>query len=127
MRKYLAIDFGLKRVGLALNREWLAEPYKVVERNRALSEIGQVIKEENIEVLLVGVADGPIAEEAKHFAKELHEVYTLPIEEVDETLSTKESDQKVRSSGMSQSDRRLPRDHYAAATFLQEFLDVHGE
>lgn len=61
MEKILAIDLGTKKIGLALGYAEIAEPYKVLEisggqKNEliAIKQIVEVIKKENINVVLVG-------------------------------------------------------------------------
>ncbi len=127
MKTYLSIDFGLKRVGLAINRLWLAEPIKTVDVSVAIKEIAKLLHDEQIDEILLGISDGEIAKQARAFSQELRKNIKTPITEVDETLSTKEADAYVLQSGMSQSKRRGARDHFAAAVFLQDYIDSHKE
>ena len=124
MKTYLSIDFGLKRIGLAINRLWLAEPIKTVDISVAINAITKLLQDEQIDEILIGISDGEIAKAARAFAQDLRKNTSIPITEVDETLSTKEADAFVLQSGMSQSKRRGARDHFAAAVFLQEYIDL---
>ncbi|MBI5151645.1 MAG: Holliday junction resolvase RuvX [Candidatus Pacebacteria bacterium] len=126
--KYLAIDYGTKRVGVAVSRAWLAEPLAVFPRDRAIEKITSYIHEERPHAVLIGIADGPIAEEARLFAQELQKkIGDIKIIEADETLSSVETHTKLATSGMSRSKRQGDIDHYAAAAFLQDYLDMHKE
>ena len=69
--KLLAIDYGTKRVGVALNHEWLAEPFAVYERSTALDEVVKVVRSEFIEAVVIGISEGKMAENARRFAKEV--------------------------------------------------------
>lgn len=127
MKTYLAVDFGLKRVGLAISRLWLSEPLAVIDTSKAAKEVGRIVEEERVDEVLVGLPDGAIAEHALAFSEKLKKELRVPVKTVDETLSTKESDALVQRSGMPRSKRQLPKDHYAAAVFLQDYLDTHKE
>lgn len=126
--KYFAIDYGTKRVGVAVSRAWLAEPLAVFPRDIAVEKIAAYIDEERPDVVLIGIADGPMADEARLFAQELQKKRPgLKIIEADETLSSVETHTKLATSGMPRSKRQGNIDHYAAAAFLQDYLDMHKE
>lgn len=128
MKKYLAIDYGTKRIGVAISRMWLAEPLTILPTDSAVHRLVAIINDERPDALVIGIADGPMAEAAKVFAMEVSKATNgLPIVEVDETLSSVETHAKVAKSGMSRSRRQQDIDHYAAATFLQDFLDTQKE
>jgi len=126
MKQYLAIDYGTERIGVALNREWLAEPAAIFPTKTAIPQIVSLVQKEKIEVILIGIADGKMAEEARKLAIELKKLLPkVKFEEVDETLSSVETHKKLLHSGMPMKRRREPIDHFAAAAILQEYLDVH--
>lgn len=126
--KYLAIDYGTKRVGVAISRLFLAEPLKVLPRDRAVQQLAEIIREEKPNALMLGIADGPMVEQGRAFVQELLKVIgPLQIIEVDETLSSVETHEKLAKSSMSRSKRQGDIDHYAAAAFLQDYLDTHKE
>jgi len=127
MQKYLAIDYGTKRVGLAINHEWLAEPLKIVPQEKALEEIISLVEQEKINTILIGIADGSVAELSRSFGKTLRErlKQTIQIIEVDETLSSVETHERLVHSSMPRKRRQENIDHYAAAAILQEYIDTH--
>jgi len=126
--KYLAIDYGTKRIGVAVNRLWLAEPIVVFDRSVALQKIAQLIGVEKPDALVLGIADGPMVAEGRTFVKELlKHVGSMRVIEADETLSSVETQKKMIQSGMKRSKRQGPIDHYAAAAILQEYMDTHKE
>ena len=127
--KYLAIDYGTVRVGVAISRLFLAEPIVVLDRATAVEKLITLIHEEQPDALVLGIADGPMVEEGRAFVKELNSKLKKPLQiiEVDETLSSVETQQKMRQSGMPKMKRRGSMDHYAAAAFLQYFIDTQKE
>lgn len=126
MKKILAIDFGTKRIGLAVNRRSLAEPLEILENDELVFEkIKKILEQETIELILVGLSENKMAQKTKDFAQELQKITSLPLEFADETLSSKSIHQKLAASAMKLKRRQGPIDHYAAAEFLQEWIDTN--
>ncbi len=126
MKKVLAIDFGTSRIGLAVSRFDLAEPLKIVKNNeQTIGQIRNIVEQEKIELSLVGLSENKMAQRTKDFAKKLVAEITIPLEFVDETLSSKNVHQKLADSPMKLKKKQGPIDHYAAAEFLQEWLDIN--
>ena len=123
--KLLAIDYGTKRIGVALNHEWLAEPFAVFERSTALTEVVQLVQVESIEAVVIGIAEGKMAEDARRFAHEVCAHTGAKYIEVDETLTSRETHEKLAHGVMPKNKRQKPIDHYAAAAILQDYLDMH--
>jgi len=129
--RYLAIDFGTVRVGLAMGLLGFAEPLKVVANNeRLFPELLHVIQNEHPDTIVVGLSENEMAEHSRVFAESLqsylrHELSSVPhFVFADETLSSVEVQRKLLESGH-RDLRNGPIDHYAAAEFLQEYLDLH--
>src|SRR5260221_5199076 len=123
----LAIDFGTQRIGLAISRGTLAEPLKIIENPthavddpRVVAEIKKVVDDEHVTQLVVGLSENTMAEKTRQFAQELQAQIKLPLEFVDETLSSHAVHEKLQFAGRAK--RGQPIDHYAAAEFLQEWL-----
>jgi putative holliday junction resolvase len=135
----LGIDFGERRIGLALSDEQgrYALPWGVVERPSdriALARIAEIARREGVGRLVVGeprsVADGsrgPAAERARRFGERLAAKTGLPLTLVDEALTTVEAAERLRAAGFD--PRRDPArlDAVAAQILLQEVLDRKGE
>ena len=122
--KTLAIDFGTKRIGLAISVATLADPYKIIpNNNESIAEIKKICDLENIKQILLGISENIMAEKTKVFASELEKQIKLPIIFFDETLSSKTVHDKLAHSHMKMKKRQKPIDHYAASEFLQEWLD----
>lgn len=123
--KFLAIDYGTKRVGVAVSHEWLAEPLAVFDRATALEKITALIRTEQIETIVLGIADGKMADDARKFGESLKRAFPkLIVVEEDETLTSVETHAKLATSSMPRGKRQGPIDHYAAAAILQNYLDL---
>jgi putative Holliday junction resolvase len=133
----LAIDFGEKRIGLAISdpEGTVAVPLDTLVRKSdrtAAQQIAEIARREGIASLVLGEplrADGtkgPAAERVHLFARHLREATGLPVELVEETLSSVEAARRLREAGVSarrvrQDPGRL--DAIAAQLLLQEHLD----
>ena len=130
----LGIDFGTKRIGLAISdpEGRTAVPLTTLERrdNRsALREIAAIARREEVERLVVGEpvgldgSRGEAAERARRFGERLAELTGLPVEMVNESLTSVEAAERLRAAGVD--PRRNPGrlDAVAAQILLQEVLD----
>ena len=129
----LGVDYGTKRIGLALSRAGLAIPLFVISnyenpksKQIPILKIKEICKTEEVGLIIMGLSENGMAEKTKEFAKRLEEEIDLPLEFADETLSSQVAERKMRVGGMKQSRRAQPMDHYAAAEILQEWLDVNN-
>jgi len=123
--KYLAIDFGLRHLGLAVNFGTLAEPLGKLDyqtQEEAFKKILKICQAEKIEKIVMGVSEGKMAEQTRAFGKQLRAIVNLPLVFQDETLTSQEAQEKLLASGASQKKRENPH-QVAAALILQTFLD----
>ena len=131
----LGIDFGERRIGLALSDpegRW-ALPWQIIERSNDYETIGRIlslIEQESVRALVVGeprqLADGapsPGARRARSFGERLARASGLPVEWIDETLTTVEADERLREAGVRGARQEAARDALAAQILLQEALD----
>lgn len=126
--KTLAIDFGTKRIGLAISVATLADPYQIIPNDQqTIPTIKRICLLENIKQILVGLSENETAQKTKIFAEQLKKESGLPVILFDETLSSKTVHTKLAASHMKKSKRQEPIDHYAASEFLQEWLDVQTD
>ena len=122
----LGIDYGRKKMGLALSDGPLAEPYKILryEDIEILSDrIAKLVGDLRIEKVVVGISEGKMAEETKEFTKNLEEKLQLPVVLQDETLTTHEAQDLSIKAGIKRKKRRSMEDAYSAALILQSYLD----
>lgn len=120
----LAIDFGERRIGLAVAEGGLAEPFLILEvknQDDALAKILKICRREKVSKLLLGLP-GPEAKKVQDFGEKLREKTGLPLVFWDETLTSQEALSKMIEAGRRQKKRRR-LDDVAAAMILQEYLD----
>ncbi|MDO8618446.1 MAG: Holliday junction resolvase RuvX [Candidatus Daviesbacteria bacterium] len=121
--KYLGIDYGLKKIGLAISEGELATPLKVLHvksKADALSQIKEVVSKENIDQIIIGAPDSGIRSKILNLSKELN--LNIPVTVVDETLSSVTAKNRMIESGMSKK-KRMEEDAYSAVEILQNYLD----
>lgn len=111
--KILGIDYGRKKMGLAIAESLFAEPWKVVKP----SELKIILEQEKFDKIVVGISEGEMGGESKKFAEE------ITAETFDETLTSQDAQRLSREAGVSQKKRRDMEDAYAAAIMLQNYLD----
>ena len=140
----LAIDYGVKRLGLALSdeRQMTSRPYATwnrTNRRRDLARLRELVRQERVSYLVVGLPlhlDGTpseMSEEAKAFAARVAKALGLPVEMVDERLTSWEAHETLaatrppkrasrRSAEQRDTKRQTPLDEIAAAILLRDYL-----
>lgn len=120
----LGIDYGEKRVGIALSdqSETLAFPHSVLQNKKSLlKDILALVKKEGANIIVLGYSskltgeDNPIQEYIHAFKKELEESVGVPVIFEQEWLSSQEASRFTGANDMI--------DASAAAVILQRFLD----
>ena len=126
--KYLGIDYGAKRVGIAVSDEagTIAFPRSVLANDDELiSQLSELIEKEKVETIVVGDTrshggkDNPVTTEAEAFVEALQSATDVPIERVWEMWSSIEAS-RYAPKGKEHDDAS------AAAVLLQRFLDTKG-
>jgi putative pre-16S rRNA nuclease len=137
--RILAIDYGRKRIGLALSDElgMTAQPYTTLirsNRGEDLRRLREICRHHGVMRILVGHPlhmsgkAGDMAKEAARFAARLQEELTIETVLVDERLTSWEAEETLASSGQSRRKRRASIDRLAAAILLRDYLDSkHGQ
>ncbi len=124
METYLAIDYGTQRVGVARSFGTLAEPLEILQNTPELfTQLQTVISSQGITKIIVGLSENQMAELTKAFVEELKKYTNLPIEFTDETLSSASVHQKLHERNLGKIHHKGHIDHFAAAEFLQDYLD----
>lgn len=122
----LGIDYGRKKIGLAIAEGPLAEPLMVLRYQDIKilrDKIEELIKKYKIDKIVVGISEGEMGVESKEFSLRLRNCLDIPVEEVDETLSTYEAQVQSIEAGINRKKRRGMEDAFAAAIILQNYLD----
>lgn len=134
----LALDLGARRIGVAVSDPGrvLATPLTVIERvnrDQVAAEVGRLAAEQGAVLLVVGLPrrlSGQARQEAERAAslgRRLGRRLNLPVEFVDEGLSTVEADEALRQAGHGPQERRRRVDMAAAALILERWLSGGGE
>lgn len=137
--RYLAIDLGDKRTGLAIgdDESRIATPLHTieipVERESGLIEaIASAASEHGAGALVVGLplnmdgTEGPRASMTRALAARVGAAASLPVHLHDERLTSADADWAMSRSGLSHKQKKARRDALAAAAFLRDFLASLG-
>jgi putative holliday junction resolvase len=141
----LAIDYGQKRLGLALSDKdgSTARPFETwtrTNRRRDLARLRDLVRKEGICRIVVGLPlhlDGTpseLSEESERFAARVEKVLGIPVEMMDERLSSWEAKQIISATNSRPRSRRAGThgadrgrkgllDDVAAAIILRDYLD----
>jgi len=139
MMRTLGIDYGTKRVGLALSDAGgkFATPLEVIQISRpqlAIDSILKILEREGVERIVVGLplnmddSIGSAARSVISWAKQLSSRSGNPVIFVDERLSSFAAEQTLidRKRGGEKITRKSKQnrlDAHAAVGFLRDFLD----
>ncbi len=119
----LGIDYGRKRIGLAVSAGSLAEPLTIIENDeRVIEKLHFVCVEHRVAQLVVGISQREMAVESHEFGHLLANQLSLPVKYIDENFTSIAVQEKMQWLGGKQR-RKDPIDHLAAAEILQEWLD----
>jgi putative Holliday junction resolvase len=134
--RLLAVDYGTRRIGLAISHGGLALPLATLERTgdaQAAAAIAALARRERVTGLVVGEprrldgTAGDAARRALAFAERLAAATGLPYRLVDESLTSRAAAERLRQAGVD--PRRHPGlvDQVAAQILLEEALAEGGE
>ena len=132
MGRILGIDYGARRVGVALSDEGHIFAFaKDIYPNdeHLLDALVQLTSKEQVERFVVGESDNPIGGEntimrrIAIFSKALEVRTGLPVDQVSEAYSTAEARRALESKIKTRKDTNVPVDAAAAAIILQTYLD----
>jgi putative Holliday junction resolvase len=131
----LGVDYGAKRVGIAVSDPLgiAATAIEVIEETDpgiAAKRVAALAKDRGAVVLVVGMPvnmDG--SEHASHakvkaFGETCARMAGLPVEFVDERLTTRQAERHLWDAGLAQKGRKARVDKVAAALLLQSWLDT---
>ena len=132
--RILALDYGRKRIGLALSDELgiTAQPLVTLlrtNRRNDLRRLREICRKHSVARILVGHPlhmtgePSPMAEEAALFAARLQKDLGIAVELVDERLTSWEAAQTMAEVKSSSRRKRAPIDDVAAAVLLRDYLE----
>ncbi len=147
-RFILAVDYGRARIGFALadSETRMAQPLSTMERinrNEDMRRLREVVREHGVKQIVVGLplrldgTRGEMAEEAERFGQRVRKQIGVPVEMVDERLSSWEAERLLEEvqgrfiheeklTGVKKpknAQTKMTVDAVAAAVILKEYLD----
>lgn len=137
--RYLGIDFGSKKIGLALSDEegTMGFPHKVISNTRGLvEELCMLIAKENVGAVVIGESrtllggENPIAKDARALGATLFERAGVPVFFESEVFTSAQARRAPAKEGKSRAPKRhVAIDDSAAALILTSYLShtSHGE
>ena len=130
--RYLAIDHGTKRTGLAIcdAAETISSPLAVIHGQKGLlKKIADVVEVENVEAVVVGLPLNMTGSESsqtklvRKFAEQLKDRLSVPVHLQDERLSSFSAGEKLAPADFTRGKRKKRIDAVAAAEILGAFLE----
>jgi putative pre-16S rRNA nuclease len=136
--RYLALDHGTKRIGVAVSDElkMIAQPLEYIPTepfDAFLVRLKQVITQKEVELVFIGMPRnmdgtyGPAAQKVQEFIAQLKPEISVPIKTLDERLTSAQANRVLLQGNVRRADRKQKVDAMAAAILLQSYLDVRSE
>lgn len=121
MTSFLGLDFGLKRIGLALAINNIVQPLGVFPNDTNFpAKLQRLIQEYKIEKIYVGLSYGPVATRTQEFIQQLN--LGIPCEFVEEQVSSKEATEIYKANKNKKKNYKQTIDAVSAAVILQRVL-----
>lgn len=133
-RRILAVDYGRKRIGLALSDELglTAQPLGTLlraNRQNDMRRLRETCRSHGVTHIIVGLPlhmtgeAGEMAQESARFAARLGKETGIGVELVDERLTSWEAERTLAETKATARRRRRPLDDVAAAILLRDYLE----
>jgi len=131
--RILALDYGTKRIGVALSDElgWTAQPLETFDRrtlDRDIAHIATLVRSHEVARVILGLPlqldgrQGPAVEAMREFAAKLEAGLPVPLVLWDERMTTKAAEDLLIAADVSRKKRKGAVDRIAAAILLQSYL-----
>jgi len=129
MGRILGIDYGTRRMGIAISdaAAMLATPVSVEavrSMEEAISVACRIARDRGVEKIVVGIPVNMNGTKAMQFIEKLRVASGLPVDTTDERLSTSLVERMLLDADVSRSRRKEVRDKLAAQVILQGYLDA---
>ncbi|THJ23331.1 MAG: Holliday junction resolvase RuvX [Nitrospira sp. CG24E] len=132
-KRILALDYGTKRIGVALSDElgWTAQPLETLNRrtlDRDIAHIASLVGTYEVRQVLLGFPmqldgrEGPAIQAMREFQARLEQGVTVPVILWDERLTTKAAEDLLIAADVSRKKRKGVVDRIAASILLQSYL-----
>jgi putative Holliday junction resolvase len=133
--RILAVDYGEKRIGLAVSDELgiTASPLMTLARrsdDETVRQIAQLASKLRFTQIVVGLPrrtdaqEGEMERKVKAFAEKLRQAVSVPVVLFDEQFTTRIAEQVLLEADLSRRKRKQVRDRLAAVILLQSFLEA---
>jgi putative Holliday junction resolvase len=133
--RILAVDYGEKRIGLAVSDELgiTASPLMTLARrsdDETVWQIAQLASKLRVTQIVVGLPrrtdaqEGEMERKVKAFAEKLRQAVSVPVVLFDERFTTRIAEQVLLEADLSRRKRKQVRDRLAAVILLQSFLEA---
>lgn len=137
-RSVMAFDFGLRRIGAATGQELLGtgQPLAMIPADNGTpdwSQLEKLLLEWRPDLVLVGLplnmddSENDMCGRARKFGKRLHGRFHVPVEMVDERLTSYEAKGQVMAAGGSRDYGRHGVDDRAAVLILETWCRLQSE
>ncbi|MFN3429919.1 MAG: Holliday junction resolvase RuvX [Candidatus Sericytochromatia bacterium] len=134
MERILGLDVGTKTIGVAVSDPLgiTAQPVTTIRRTKLdadMAELRDIVALYNASLLVVGYPrnmNGTVGEQAQYvdrFVEVLRAQVPLPVELVDERLTTRVASQAMKAGNVKAARRKEIIDQQAAALILQGYMD----
>jgi len=133
--RILAIDHGQSRIGLAISDPLhiIAQGLKTIICDRSdshFSLIATIVSKQNVSLIIIGMPyrmsgiEGTTAKRVREFADKLKNYVSVPIEFIDERLTSVQAKRALVEMGYKTGDKKEKVDQTAAIFLLQTYLDI---
>jgi putative holliday junction resolvase len=134
MKRWLGLDLGHVRIGIALSDPlgMTAQPLMVLKsagNQKDLAAIGELVNQHEVTQVIVGLpfnmngTDSSQTEKVRAFTSKLASRLNVPVFFLDERLTSKQAERAMIEGGTRREDRKQKIDKVAAALLLQSALE----
>lgn len=133
--KIVSLDLGLRRIGVALSDGNVVASQPIIDsynREESIQKILKICREEQIEKIILGlptshpsVDKGEAEDMVRSFALELNKLIPIPIEFVDETLTSKEAERMLSELKIDPKSEKYKQeiDRISAKLILEQYIN----
>lgn len=136
--RILALDYGTKRIGVALSDElgWTAQPLETFERKTLewdVAHIAALVGSHSVERVVLGLPlqldgrEGPAVQAMREFTARLEAGVPVPVVLWDERMTTKAAEELLIAADVSRKKRKGIVDRIAAAILLRSYLEAQDQ
>jgi putative Holliday junction resolvase len=121
---YLSIDYGTKQIGLAHSINGIIFTLDTISNNnKTIEKIKAIVKENHIDKIYVGLSTGRVAKLTREFIDQLCSVIKLPVDTVEESVSTIEAQKLLKDNKTNKAKQQKFVDSVSAAIILRRVIN----